>query len=340
MSSQPVKNNLIMILDILRRHTDKNHRITQLQLQKYLQTEFEMKADRKTVKRNLMNLVEFGFDIGFKEIERGGDDGNVIITDIYYNHTFDDSELKIISDGLLFSKYISAAETKKLITKIESQSSPFTNNKLKNSLNYETSGHTENSQILNTVELINQAIENKKQIAFHYCEYGTDKKLHPKKQEKYVINPYYTVTANGRYYLICNVDKYDNIANFRIDKIIDTEILSSRQKAINTVAGLNKRFSISEYMKEHIYMFGGNTVNAKLEIDSSIIGQVIDWFGKEFNIRSKTEDKCIITLEVNENALFYWAMQYGQFVKVIRPQAVADRILNTVKNITRKYGEE
>lgn len=65
-------------------------------------------------------------------------------------------------------------------------------------MNYETIGHTENAQVLYTVELLNQAIEKKKQIEFLYCEYGTDKKLHPKKTDKYIINPYYTVTANGR----------------------------------------------------------------------------------------------------------------------------------------------
>ena len=93
-------------------------------------------------------------------------------------------------------------------------------------------------------------------------------------------------------------------------------------------------------MKDNIYMFGGRSVKAELEIDNTIIGQVIDWFGKGFKVISETESKCVISLTVDENALFYWAMQYGQFVKVIRPQAVADRILNTVKNIAMKYEEE
>ena len=98
MGRQPVKNNLIMTLEVIKRHSDVDHRLTQKNIQEYLQTDFELICDRKTIKRNLMNLIEFGFDIEYTEIERKNgsqksvDDVNVIITDIYYNHTLEPSK--------------------------------------------------------------------------------------------------------------------------------------------------------------------------------------------------------------------------------------------------------
>ena len=68
MGRQPVKNNLIMTLEVIKRHSDVDHRLTQKNIQEYLQTDFELTCDRKTVKRNLMNLIEFGFDIEYTEI--------------------------------------------------------------------------------------------------------------------------------------------------------------------------------------------------------------------------------------------------------------------------------
>ena len=64
-----------------------------------------------------------------------------------------------------------------------------------------------------------------------------DKALHLRKAANgrtkiYKINPYRTCTVNGRYYLICNVDKYDSLCHFRIDRILDAKQLKSAAKFI------------------------------------------------------------------------------------------------------------
>ena len=340
MAEQPLKNNLIMILDILKKHSDAEHKLSQKDIQTYLKRDYEMTCDRKTVKRNLMNLIEFGFDIEYSEIERNGKEANVIITDIYYNHILEDSEVKLISDSLLFSKYISARETKQLIGKIESLASPFTKNPLKNSVNYETLGHTENPQIFLSIEILNEAIQKHKQVTFCYCEYQSDKKLHPKHDYQSVVNPYYTVTSNGRYYLIGNVDKYNNLAHFRVDKIKNIDICDNPAKSIRCLDDCKNGFELSSYMKEHIYMFGGNTVRVRLKTDSFLIGQIIDWFGRDFDVISDNGKTCVISLTVNENALFYWAMQYGEYVEVITPKKVRERIARAIHGMSRKYKPE
>jgi len=86
-------------------------------------------------------------------------------------------------------------------------------------------------------------------------------------------------------------------------------------------------------------MFGGETVQARLEINTFLIGQLIDWFSKDFQIISDNGEKCVISLTVNENALFYWAMQYGEYVEVITPKKVRNRIKEAAKNMVAKYGE-
>ena len=47
------------ILDILKRYTDENHRLSQKDIQDILEREYDMTVERKAVKRNLMNLIEF-----------------------------------------------------------------------------------------------------------------------------------------------------------------------------------------------------------------------------------------------------------------------------------------
>ena len=66
MYTKPPKKLLIMsILDILRRYTDENHRLSQNDIVGILKREYHMESDRKSVKRNLMDLKEFGYDINY-----------------------------------------------------------------------------------------------------------------------------------------------------------------------------------------------------------------------------------------------------------------------------------
>ena len=72
---------ILAILQILKKHTDKEHTLSQHGIQKLLASEYEMHVDRKTVRRNLSKLMEYGFPIYYQgkdyenEIIRKGKNG-------------------------------------------------------------------------------------------------------------------------------------------------------------------------------------------------------------------------------------------------------------------------
>ena len=66
-TKQPKKMIIINILDILKRYTDENHRLSQREIMDILEREYDMKVDRKAVKRNLMNLIDFGYQVEYSE---------------------------------------------------------------------------------------------------------------------------------------------------------------------------------------------------------------------------------------------------------------------------------
>lgn len=80
-----------------------------------------------------------------------------------------------------------------------------------------------------------------------------------KGKRRYIINPYQIAAINGRYYLICNYDKYDNVANYRLDRITDIEILPVPVKPMKKVKGLENGLNLPKHMAEHIYMFTGES---------------------------------------------------------------------------------
>ena len=61
----PKKMLIVNILDILKRYTDENHRLSQKEIADILKTEYNMDVERKAVKRNLMALIECGYEIEY-----------------------------------------------------------------------------------------------------------------------------------------------------------------------------------------------------------------------------------------------------------------------------------
>ena len=68
------KNTLILdILQILEKYSDVNHRLTQNDIISLLKSEFDMDVERKSIVRNINNLIEAGYDISYDEKSNGID---------------------------------------------------------------------------------------------------------------------------------------------------------------------------------------------------------------------------------------------------------------------------
>ena len=67
---QPKKLLILNILDILRKYTDEDHRLSQKEIADILKNEYDMKADRKAIRRNLLNLMDCGYNIEYSETIR------------------------------------------------------------------------------------------------------------------------------------------------------------------------------------------------------------------------------------------------------------------------------
>ena len=66
----PKKMLIINILEILKKYTDADHRLSQKEIADILAKNYNMEVDRKAVKRNLVNLAEFGYNIEATETSR------------------------------------------------------------------------------------------------------------------------------------------------------------------------------------------------------------------------------------------------------------------------------
>ena len=147
------------------------------------------------------------------------------------------------------------------------------------------------------------------------------------------------MSTNGRFYLIGNYDKYDNVSHFRIDKMSDVKELNSNVKPMKAVKGLEYGLNLPKHMAEHIYMFSGPSVNIKLETTPDMYPEIADWFGKGIKVVEETDNKLILRIICNEAAMRFWALQYGPWVEILEPESLRNRIIADIQDMIRRYSD-
>jgi len=343
-TGQPKKISIIAILKILYEYSDAEHRLSAKDIIGYLWKDYGIKLDRKAVKRNLMDLWDFGYDIEYKETPKTNPRGEeeIIYSDWYINHTFDNSELRLLIDSLLFSKHMPNKQCKDLIAKLIGLSSVYFKDNVKHVHNL-PDRVPRNPELFYTIAVLDEAIGKKKQVLFNYKEYGIDKKTYLKLNKDgapvdYQINPYQMVATNGRYYLICNMDNHDGLAHYRVDRIANIKLLEKNPATpLRRIKGAEHGLDLPRHMAEHIYMYTGEGVRVKFLAYRNMITELVDWFGLDFDVAEKDADMVEISVIVNEYAMFYWAMQYGPLVEVLSPKGLRDKLVKASAEMAEKY---
>ena len=351
-SVEPTKKMLIInILDILRKYTDAEHTLRQKDIIDILKKEYGMKAERKAVRRNIQNLIDMGYEIEYTETTRMVQDPktkemeeSIITSDYYIVRDFTDGELRLLIDGLLSSRHIEKNQCKELARKLESLSNVYFKSHVKH-ISTIPKAAPQNPEIFYTIEVLDEAIEKKKKVSFTYIDYGTDKKPYRKCRDdgtvrEYIVSPYQMAARDGKYYLICNYDKYDDISNYRIDRIKDISILDETAKPFEKLEGSGgKRLDLSEYMDKHIYMYSSGDIRVKFRIVKAMITDIIDIFGEDVSFSNETDTHVDVSARVSEDAMFQFAKRYAPDVLVLEPERLVKRLREDATETLKAYEE-
>lgn len=171
-SYQPKKLLIMNILDILRKYSDPDHRISQKDIIDILKNKYNMVADRKAIRRNIMNLMDLGYNIEYKETVRmvpnkvtGELEESYLWSDYYYVSDFSDSELRLLIDSLIFSKLIPYSQRKELIEKLEGLSNIYFKSRIKH-ISVSTDYKLDNKELFYIIDVLDEAISKQKKYRF------------------------------------------------------------------------------------------------------------------------------------------------------------------------------
>lgn len=299
MAAISYKQTGFAILEVLKKYSDENHRLRQQQIIDLVEKETGLVHARKSIRKDLRELIDAGYPLHF---DKGW----------YYEHEFCPAELNLIIDSLRTSAGITASQRDELIRKISLLGGDWyakdeTNKQLRPT----------NPQFLYALDILHEAIGNGTKVTFFYGNYGIDKQLHYRcrddgKPRDYLINPYHILTTNGRYYLICNVDKYDTIAHFRVERIMDIQSTDMPIKPLEQIEGCENGIDVQQYVNDHPYMYNGKVKKHLLKLKYDAINDVLDWFGMETKFKNVDDGILEATVCADDVSFEYWCKRYSE----------------------------
>jgi predicted DNA-binding transcriptional regulator YafY len=175
-------------------------------------------------------------------------------------------------------------------------------------------------------------------LAFKYLKYDDTKTAVPRYGGMtYVVNPYALVWVDDVYYLIANMDKYDGLAHYRVDRMMSANVLENKRRPVTELLGFEDGLDAAEYIKGRFTMFSGDERRVQVKFHKSLRDVVYDRFGT--SVTSYDEgDYMIVTINVlPSKGFFSWLFLLGDNAEILFPDDIKEQYRKMLIEIIDKY---
>lgn len=305
------KQKLILLLNLLMEETDENHSLTMADILESLEEE-GVSAERKSIYDDLNTLKDLGYFVEYDNVKKG-----------YYiaDRDFQLVEVKMLSDTVEASRFLSQKKKRELIGKLGKLCSSYQAKQLHQTLHFTQGSFFENENVYYTLDTIYAAIEKNLSVSFYYFHYNAKKQKQYKRKDVYSVSPMALVWDNERYYLLA----YDSVTKhertFRLDLM---EKCQAGEKITDEARAFKKAFNLDEFTGSTFGMYSGTVTEVKLKFSEDMIHTMLDRFGKEITIYPQEDESFAITVKVALSPQFFgWVVGLSPKVELVGPiQAV------------------
>lgn len=152
----------------------------------------------------------------------------------------------------------------------------------------------------------------------------------------HTVSPYQMILHNQRYYLMGYNEKWQHMQYYRMDRITNINLTDRVRTPIKSLASYENGIDYKRFSSAMPYMFFDEPKTVELLVENGVIDQIIDWFGKDIIIEEK-DGKTFVKIKASLNEMAFWAMQYINYVEVLSPLELRERIINNVRSASDKY---
>ena len=319
--------NILYILNILKKYSDEEHKLSATEIQRKIQEIYKVEIDPRTIRRNI-NLLKYKLEYDISTREENGKG--------YYisknpETDFEAGEIRAIIDTFSYANYIVPSVAKNIIKKCKDMQNIYENKKLNNYQIYSNDSKTENMEVIKNIEDISEAIQNLNKIEFEYWKYDISKKLSKVIVSTPKVAPYALVYNKQEFYLIGIKEGQEKFYYYRLDRIKNIKQLDEKRTIKKTQA------EIREFAESTVEMFGGKKEEVEAICSVVLLDTVFDQFGKNITIEKIDDESFKMILDTNTLGFKFWAMRNIDCVEVVKPKNLRDELKEIIKEAKNKY---
>ncbi len=319
------KKKIFYVLDILRKYSDEDHPITAQQIVDRLQSLYNVKAERKSIYRDINVLKSCDYDI----IKIAGDGFSLL------ERSFEVAEIRLLNDAILGARFITPKKTKELSEKLRRELSVYQAKKIETQTYFDNRVKFTNEHILYVIDTIHTAISENKKITFgYYRKKIVNNQICRYYDRNHTISPYALVWSEDKYYLVGNYEKYDDISHYRLDRMENVTITNEQSRSFEEVSKYKNRFDVGDYASRTFQMFSGTDEMIDLICSNDILERVIDKLGEYVHYMSVGKDKFRVRVRgYDSEGLIEWLMMLSNRCYVVSPESLRKRVIERANEI-------
>lgn len=320
------KLKILYILDHLQKDSNSSHPVKAAELAAMLKTH-GIQAERKSIYSDIRALQDYGVDIITAPGQKGG----------YYvaSRIFETPELKLLINAVQSSRFLTEKKSRELIEKLCTLCNEDEARLMRQDLWVSGRVKSMNESIYYNVDTIQDAIDQGRQITFHYFDWGLDG-TRVYRDKDYTASPYGLCQDNENCYLLAHSPRH-GITSYRVDRMAEIQILEAPRVPCPELTGKN----LYDYAARRFHMFAGEEVAVKLRFHRSLTNVVMDRFGQNTMLFPDGDDHFVFTVHVDESPMFLsWILGFGNKAEILYPNRIKEACKALCREVLEQYGGE
>lgn len=327
---QTSKVKTLLVYKYLLKYSDEDNPLSTTQLIDLLKNDGVV-CERKSIYADVKALNEIGCEIVTSTKNKKG----------FYisSRSFEVPEIRLLVDAVDSAGFITPNKTASLISKLKELLSEKQAQELESQVYCEETYKCDNEEIYYIIDALDEAIRNNETVKFVYKTRNIDKQNKKSYTSKtFIVSPYALLWKNDRYYLVCNKASHDNLMNLRLDRMSKIQILKCPARPIGECSEYKDKIDIADYSSKMFNMFSGKVDRVTLNCELDMREPILDRFGARIPLTAVDINhfETQITAAVSDGFVS-WLMQFGNKIKVVEPQYLADMVKEKAQAIFNIY---